>query len=378
MPRCEILRSTPTFSLRSSTASAAYPGEWAWPIDPQALAGLYFYHSDHARACQIKAEGIAGGGWQAAPPALATLLPVSVLTRLALDLEVYANAFIELQRTRGGQIIGLNILPAPTITLRQAGGLRQRVIDQSRWVTIDLVPEDTLHLRALCPLGYHYSVPVWTGARAMMDLIYAATRYNARFFESGAIPEHAVIHKGGPELSATQKDTIKTFFKDEFQGVERSRRTLLLSGLQDTETIEFRNVSQHQEGEFLKLIEAARVQLPSAHGVPPRLLGIMSAGQLGGVSEVAQQMLMFQEFTVKPRQRQLIDQLRPLLDQVGVNANDLALQLPDLTPAGDDAKDLPGLVQSGIVTAEEAREILNLNKSTDNTAALMAALLAKL
>lgn len=378
----EIIRSLASLDPIASLASAtpAHPGEWPWPLDPQALALCYLRNSDHARACQIKAEGIAGGGWQDAPPPVLELLPASAMTRLALDLETFGNAFAEILRDRGGRPIGLNILPVYTVTRRQAGGLRQRQWDDLRETVIDIPPEDSLHLRALCPLGHHYSVPAWAGVRAMMDLIYAAARYNARYFEGGAIPEYAVIHTGA-EMSAAQRATVREFFRGEYLGVERSRRTLFMS-LQEGQSIEFRPIAQHQEGEFLKLMEAARIHLPSAHGVPPRLLGIMQAGQLGGVGEVSQQMQMFQEFTLRPRQRQLLDQLQPLLQELGIAANTLQLAMPDLTPPGDDAKDLPALVQTGLISIEEGRQRLHLevakSAETESIAHLMAALLAKL
>ena len=130
-----------------------------------------------------------------------------------------------------------------------------------------------------------------------------------------------------------------------------------------------RLTSNVKDGDFLKLLDAARDRIPIAHGVPPRMLGIMSAGQLGGGGgEVSGQLFVFENLTLKPRRRRMLDQLRPLLGELGLtiaaaerdiaDKDAIAIKPLDLTPPGDDAASLPDLVGAGIVTADEARAIL--------------------
>ena len=136
-----------------------------------------------------------------------------------------------------------------------------------------------------------------------------------------------------------------------------------------------------KDGDFLKLIDATRDRIPVAHGTPPRILGIMSAGQLGGGGEVSGQLFMFEHLTLKPKRRRMLDQLRPILKELGLKPGnpegvlgdgEVAFRPLDLTPPSDDAEDLPGLVNANIITADEARALMpmlaNLAQESSGTA----------
>ena len=200
----------------------------------------------------------------------------------------------------------------------------------------------------------------------MLELAYAATRYNASFFKNNAIPEYAVIFKGTIPSSQMKSD-IQTFFRNEFKGFDNAHRTLILSHPEEGEIKVERLTAEVKDGDFLKLIDAARDRIPVAHGVPPRMLGIMTAGQLGGGGEVSGQLFTFEHLTLKPKRRRVLDQLRPLLAEIGVEPGiaeeglgetQVAFRPLDLTPPKDDTEALPDLVQSGIITGPEARALL--------------------
>jgi hypothetical protein len=69
---------------------------------------------------------------------------------------------------------------------------------------------------------------------------------------------------------------------------------------------------------FEKLSQATREEILAAHGVPPRLVGIVTAGQLGGGSEMEGQMLSFIEMKVKPRMVYLENRVKLLLRDQGL------------------------------------------------------------
>ena len=79
------------------------------------------------------------------------------------------------------------------------------------------------------------------------------------------------------------------------------------------------------------------------------------------------QLFTFEHLTLKPKRRRMLDQLRPLLKELGLKpgnaeetlgAGEVAFRPLDLTPPSDDAENLPDLVSAGIVSPEEARAIL--------------------
>jgi HK97 family phage portal protein len=286
---------------------------------------------------------------------------------LGLDLETFGNAFLQrIYSSDGERLIGLRRLPAVTMS-RFRGGYLQRVTKpngDTRKITF--TAREIAHLRELCPEGKHYAVPPWIGAQGMLELSLAATRYNATFFKNNAIPEYAVIFKGSTP-SAAQKQAIQRFFRNEMQGIDNAHRTLVVSHPEEGEIKFERLTADVKDGDFLKLIDAARDRIPVAHGVPPRMLGIMSAGQLGGGGEVSGQLFTFEHLTLKPKRRRMLDQLRPVLKELGLKPGnpedvlgdgEVAFRPLDLTPPKDDAENLPELVTSGIITIEEARALM--------------------
>ncbi len=356
-------------SLLAQQPGTGVAGEYLWPIHPTVLLTLYRASAEHSRSIQIKAEGAYGGGLIGdRANEIDTLVDAGsadLFISLGVDVETYGNAFLQIIRSSRG-IVGLRRLPAITMC-RYRGGYMQRVPQPNGDTkTITFTPDEIVHLRDLCPGGAHYALPNWIGSYQMQELAAAAVAYNASFFQNGAIPEHAVVFKGAPP-SKEHKQLVADFFRNEFQGVTRSHRTLLLHTSEET-TVEFKKLTADvKDGDFLKLLDAARDRIPIAHGVPPRMLGIVSAGQLGGGGEVAGQMFTFDLLTLRPKRRRMLDQLRPLLKQLGLRPGDpedgldrdqVAFRPLDMTPPGDDAQNLPQLVASGIITVEEARLFL--------------------
>ncbi|GLO70087.1 hypothetical protein MACH17_16040 [Phaeobacter inhibens] len=117
-------------SLLSGRTEAGLDGEFLWPIEPRNLALLYRASAEHGRAIQIKAESAFGGGLIGDAERIEELCETGaaeMFTLLGLDLETYANAFLQKIRSSDGErIIGLRRLPAITMC-RYRAGFMQRV-----------------------------------------------------------------------------------------------------------------------------------------------------------------------------------------------------------------------------------------------------------
>lgn len=359
-------------------------GEFAWPIPPNALAMLYLASAEHCRAINIKAESAFGGGLMGPRAAELDALcdggATELFVNLGIDLETYGNAFLQVIRSSDGKrIISLRRLPAITMSRYRNGYLQRAWSAEGREKKTTFTADEIVHLREPCPFGGKYARPTWIGTQAMMELAKAAIDFNTAFFTNSAMPEYAVIFKGSAP-SKEQKKVIGDFFRAEFQGTHQQHRTLLLHVSEET-TVEFeRLTSEVKDGDFLKLMDAARDRMPTAHGVPSRMLGIMSGGQLGGGGEFANQLFGFEHMTLKPKRRRMLDLLRPVLTPLGLKRgedadgladNELAFRPLDLTPPKDDADNLPDLVNAGILDGDEARALLNL--ATTKSAAVSPA-----
>lgn len=369
--------------ILSARAEVGLDGEFLWPIEPRNLAVLYRASAEHGRAVHVKAESAFGGGLIGEAKKIEDLCDTGateLFVLLGLDLETYGNAFLQVIRSSDGErIIGLRRLPAITMSRYREGYLQRVGKPNGDTRKVTFTAREIVHLREPCPLGRRYALPTWIGAEGMLELAYAATRYNASFFKNNAIPEYAITFKGVTP-SAEQKRAIQTFFRNEHQGMDNAHRTLIMTSGEEGEIEIKRLTADVKDGDFLKLIDAARDRLPVAHGVPPRMLGIMTAGQLGGGGEVSGQLFTFEHLTLKPKRRRMLDQLRPTLKEIGLvpgNTEDslqdgqVAFRPLDLTPPKDDAEDLPALVNAQIITAEEARALMpmlaNLATAGDGT-----------
>lgn len=345
-------------------------GEFLWPIAPMALATLYRASAEHGRAINLKAESAYGGGLigdnAARLDALCERGAADLFVALGMDLETYGNAFMQVIRNSRGLIAGLRRLPAITMTRYRAGYLQRDPLPNGETRKITFAADEILHLRVPCPMGGRYALPGWIGVEGMLELARAAIAYNAKFFSNNAVPEHAVIIKGTAPSQA-QKEAIAGFFRNEYKGLEHNHRTLLLHLAEDA-SIDFKRLTADvKDADFLKLIDAARDRIPVAHGVPPRMLGIVTAGSLGGGNEVSGQLFTFELLTLRPKRRGLLSQLSPILKELGLRPGDpddglkldeVAFRPLDLTPPGEDASNLPELVTAGILTPEEARLFL--------------------
>ncbi len=356
--------------LLTSQGEIGLDGEYLWPIPVRNLSALYRASPEHSRAIHVKAEGAFGGGLLGEVERIEELCDTGateLFVLLDLDLGTLGNAFLQVIRSSDGErIIGLRRLPAITMSRFRDGYLQRISKPNGDTRKVTFTAREIVHFREPCPGGRHYALPTWIGAEGMMELALAATRYNASFFKNNAMPEYAITFKGITPSDA-QKRAIRAFFRNEHQGIDNAHRTLVMTTGEEGEIEITRLTAEVKDGDFLKLIDAARDRIPVAHGTPPRILGIMTAGQLGGGGEVSGQLFIFEHLTLKPKRRRMLDQLRPLLKELGLKpgsgeetlgAGEIAFRPLDLTPPKDDAENLPELVSSGIITPEEARMLM--------------------
>lgn len=359
-----LLKSEVT-SLLTSVSRVGLDGALWWPVPPLGLLQLYLHSPEHARAVHIKAAGAYGLGmeFERDPDAarfegLCETGSADLFEGLGIDGQTYGNDWLETVRDGRRRLLKLQRLPAVTMSRTKDGGHIQRIFDGDKERVIRFAPDEARHFRAPCPSGGWYAYPSWMGAHGMMELAAAAVSYNQAFFNNSAIPEYAIITKGF-ELSDTQKDATRTFFRSEYKGLSSAHRTLYLHLPEKEHEIDFKRITADtKDADFLKLLDAARDRLPIAHGVPPRMLGIVTAGQLGGGSEVTAQLDLFEKLTLQPIRSKRLAQLQPILRELGIKPQDVRFRGLDLTPPDTDQSHLADWVAAGILTAAEAREVI--------------------
>ncbi|MBX9634226.1 MAG: phage portal protein, partial [Magnetospirillum sp.] len=366
-------------------------GAVQWPIAPSALLLLYLSSPEHNRCIHLIAEGAYGGGLVdkdgqsiSAVEDLFEQGSAATFVELGVDLGTFGNAFLQvITNNATGRVVALRRLPA--ITMKKVGrqGFVQTVRDETGMESrASFGPEEIIHLRPPCPMGGFYALPDWIAAGNMIQLAQAATEWNAKFFENGAMPEYAMIVRGG-QLSDGQKEAARQFFRREFRGLDNSHKTLMLSFDSQEVEVEFQRITAElKDGDFLKMLDAAQARIHLAHGVPPRLLGIMHAGGLGGGGEITGQLKIFEDLRLASVRRRTKDQITPLVRRLKLDPANIRFRPLDLTPPDTDRQQIKDWLEAEMIDRDEARRLAGIGdetalaKSASGRLAVLAKLLA--
>ena len=107
------------------------------------------------------------------------------------------------------------------------------------------------------------------------------------------------------EPDEMQLNAFKEFFGSNFKGTGNAHKTLVLTANGENAKVRIEDLSKVSDISFEKLKNLNRDEIIAAHGVPPRMVGVMTAGQLGGSGEVTGQLHSFNELTIIPKQEQI-------------------------------------------------------------------------
>ena len=163
-------------------------------------------------------------------------------------------------------------------------------------------------LKSYHPKSLYYGIPDYIAAMAAIVLDRSAVKFNIKRFDNNLVMEHIITVVGASFGSNARRD-IKEFFTNNFLGLDNAGKSLLLevdARNRNEVSIDVHKVSAEiKEGSFLELRKDLKEEILAAHGVPPRLAGIASPGQLGAGAEVKEQLRMFRDIIIKPRQKEI-------------------------------------------------------------------------
>lgn len=362
-----LLKATTVTSApaRWPTATEVPAGdEWPRPFDYSTAVEALKLNPYHAGCVRIKAMATVGLGWRLVDAATGEPRPEAhaawdaawpaggfapAAWKLALDLETFGNAYLELVPSAASPAC----YPIPAVTvwhtvagLRQRTGARQQ--DWPAW-TPGQAERGVYALGLPHPEASVYGAPDWLPALNAILVDAHASEWNYRFFANNCMPAWAIVAQNAA-LNAEAEAAIRDFFQAQHKGALNAHKTLLLSTGNGELRFE-RLQTDAKDMSFAELKRFARDEILAAHGVPPRLLGIISAGQLGGGGEMIAQLQFFKDCLIAQRQALLADWLRPLLPE-GLT---LKFTEMDITDPQTDATYLQTLVQAGVLQPNEAR-----------------------
>lgn len=361
---------------------------------------LYFFENNtwHSRCCRLKAACTVGLGYilqlidgmkpdETEKKKLKEFFDncnptetfSEILEKFMIDYEAIGNAYLEIIRNLSGDIVGMYHIPAQTMRMRKdrdgfvqvrdtryvffknfgdkAKYNTQGQKDSEGTITLDTLATEIIHFSQYSPRSDFYGVPEWLTAAAAMLGSEKAEDFNIQFFENNAVPHFAIILKkatAGDEF----KNTVTNFFRKEIKG--KNHRTLVLDvpGEGELELKELVKDIKDAHFRFYRLDN--RDEVIAAHGVPPRLVGIIATGTMGGKGDSDGQKEAFLTQIIAPRQNRLNHRINKLLIQTGSGVKNYKFELEKLNDSNseNEAKIHEVYVKLGILTVNQVRDLI--------------------
>lgn len=365
--------------------------EIAHPFDDVKGDLLYYYNAlpdvnaYHARSLAIKATcavnlglNVVDGNETAVMERLSQVNEegeslLQVLHKVALDYETTGNGVLECVRGKGGMVEELYFCPAMYTYRRPRGnptpflyrGPAGGIVEYQRLMPGATDPQSLIHFSQPTQASRYYGLPEWSGIISDIELDYYATLYSQKFFVNSGIPDLVILVEGGQFDTETEEKVVE-FVRQNFKGVDNAHRTLYLPVNDSEVKVRFERLAPDNawSAPIEKIKESCRDRILSGHGVPPRLAGVVTAGQLGGGGEAEGQLGIFQEITIAPRQRMFAEQINRLLPEMGIKAT-IAFEPLNTTASEKESEKFERLVNAGILDANEARFELGWGERTE-------------
>lgn len=301
------------------------------PVSLFQILSLTYSNAFHTQCIALKADMSVGLDYEA-PKAVESYLEeisgdretfLDLLSMLVWNWECLGNGYLEIARSRKGRIGEIFHVHAQTVYASASGNrLEEYVQETSSRVTFAPFGardgrNELFHLKRYTPLSTWYGLPEWVACLEALRLDQEKKTFYAAFFKNFAVPALAVVLEGSEFDEATEKKLQEGF--NRMKGAENAFRALLLSIPFDGATVKFeRLMADFKDMPFDKLTQATREEILAAHGVPPRLVGIVTAGSLGGSGEAEGQLQNFISTKIEPRTKFVERKVHLLLRDAGL------------------------------------------------------------
>lgn len=302
------------------------------PVSLNQILGLTYSNAFHTQCISLKAEMAIGLEYEA-PGAVENFLEgisgdqdtfLDLLAMVTWDWECLGNGYLEVARSRKGQIGELYHVHAQTVYPSTNGNRLSEYVQEttnqvrfSTFGTRDGNRNELFHIKRYTPLSTYYGLPEWVACMEALRLDQEKKTFYAAFFKNFAVPALAVVLEGAEFDEAIEKKIQAGF--NQMKGAENAFRALMLSIPFEGATVRFEKLmADFKDMPFDKLTQATREEILAAHGVPPRLVGIITAGSLGGGGEAEGQLLNFIATKIEPRTKFLERKVKLLLRDAGL------------------------------------------------------------
>ena len=280
-----------------------------------------------------------------------------VIKKVCLDYISNGNGYIEVVSARNGSVSEIYWMPAVEIWKKPKGSNAAFLYRPESGVQMDIPawsPEargsSIISIKNASNLSKGYGYPSWYGIDADIDLDWCATVYNKKFFENSGVPDF-ILALEGCDMNDDEIEKMKESLSMGLKGLDNSHKTFVLR-LPEGKAIVHKLGLEKNEGSMKALRESCRDRILAGHGVPPRMVGIVSSG-IGGASDGISQTKLFQSLSIYPIQNAISKKVNTLLPYFLGSKAKIQFETIDT----DQFEETVALHSNGIINTEEARAI---------------------
>lgn len=239
---------------------------------------------------------------------------IQIMRNIYTDYEVTGNGYLEIGRTKSGEIGYLGHVPAISVRVRRtrdgfvqimsnkAVFFRHLGTDTTNPITNDSTPNEIIHFKKYSPTNSYYGISDILAAMNAVAGNEFAARFNLDYFENKAVPRYVIVIKGGKLSLGSQKDIVE-FFETGLKG--KHHRTLFVplpADEQDKKTsFEMKPVEAGtQDASFVNYHKINLQSVFMAHRVPMSKVALADNVSLAAARDADR---TFKEGVCRPEQR---------------------------------------------------------------------------
>jgi HK97 family phage portal protein len=284
----------------------------------------------------------------------------SMWERTIASMLLRGDGIIEI--IRGGRVrskvIGLRPLIRENVYITQVDGeLAYRITDQ-KGATRVLTQADVLHFPGFGFNGYHGMSVIQYAARVGVGISLSADQYSAEFFANGQRPDFLLTTEG--TLNAGQIAQTKQSLEERHQGIGNRFKPLILQGGLKMQPITMSSA----DSQLLETRKYQVVDICTAFGVPPQLIGAQDSTAGWAGSSLEQLNLGFTKYALRPHIARMTQEINRKLfnnsDKFCEFNLDSFLEGDSKTQAEYFAKAVGGPGSQGWMSVNEVRKLKNL------------------
>ncbi len=279
------------------------------------------------------------------------------LTGQYLELTGEAPWFISFKGNKPDQILLLRpdrLTVKPGTDGELIGGYKYKIYNDRGFTEIDLEPWEVIPLKYADPDQPLRGKGPLQAAALTFDLDNYGEKWNAQFFKNSASPASALYTD--KILSKDVRERLNKKLKEKYEGVDNAHKTIVLEN-----GLKWQSISLSQKDmDFIEQQRFSRDKILAIFRVPRTALGLTDDVNRANAEATD---YVFAKRTIRPKMQRIVEQLNEFFLPLFGQTDNLFFDYADPVPENKELiiKEAQAGVQSGFMTINEARELMNLD-----------------